>query len=84
MRKVISVKAFDYYLICTLDDGNSYKYNMNFVLLRSGEMILPLRDISFFKKVYIESGALGWPNGYEIHGDTVERDGEKISSEIAS
>ena len=82
MRKVISVETFDYYLICKLDDGNAYRYDMNFVLLRSGEMILPLRDSSFFKKVYIESGALAWTNGYEIHGDTIQRDGQILSSEM--
>ena len=84
MRKVISIKAFDHYLICTLDDGNTYKYDMSFVLIRSGDMILPLKEVSFFKKVFIESGTLAWPNGYDIHANTVERDGQKISSEIAS
>ena len=84
MRKVISVKLFDYYLICDLDDGNTYKYDMNFILQRKGEMILPLKDLDFFKKVFIESGTLAWPNGYDIHGNTIERDGQKISSEISS
>lgn len=84
MKKVISVKAFDFYLVCTLDDGQSFKYDMSFIKLRNGEMILPLKDASFFKKVFIDSGALAWPNGYEIHGNTIARDGEKLSGEIAS
>lgn len=84
MRKVVSVKAFDHYLICELDDGNTYKYDMSFLLQRKGEMILPLKDLVFFKKVFIESGTLAWPNGYDIHGNTIERDGQKTSSEIAS
>ncbi len=84
MRKIISVKAFDYYLICDLDDGNTYKYDMSFLLQRKGEMVLPLKDLDFFKKVFIESGTLAWPNGYDIHGNTIERDGQKTSSEIAS
>lgn len=79
MRKVISVKAFDHYLVCDLDDGNTYKYDMSFLLQRSGEMIVPLRSIDFFKKVFIDSGALAWPNDYNIHANTVERDGHKIS-----
>ncbi len=84
MRKVISVKAFDHYLICDLDDGNTYKYDMSFILQRTGEMVLPLKDLVFFKRVFIESGALAWPNGYDIHANTVLRDGQKISNEIAS
>lgn len=84
MRKVISVNAFDRYLICELDDGNTYKYDMSFIFKKTGEMVLPLRDLDFFKKVFIESGALAWPNGYDIHANTVVRDGQKISTEIAS
>ena len=84
MRKVASVKAFDYYLICELDDGNTYKYDMSFLLQRKGEMILPLKELDFFKKVFIESGTLAWPNGYDIHGNTIAREGQKVSSEIAS
>jgi hypothetical protein len=47
-------------------------------------MILPLRSINYFQKVFIESGALAWLNGYDIHADTVARDGKKISTDIAS
>ncbi len=84
MRKIISVKAFDYYLICELDNHTTYKYDMAFVLKKTGDMILPLQDLNFFKKVFIESGSLAWPNGYDIHANTVARDGQKISNEIAS
>lgn len=84
MKKVISVKAFEHYLICELDDNLTYKYDMSFILQRNGSMTLPLRDLAFFKKVFIESGALAWPNGYDIHADTVARDGQKLSKEIAS
>ena len=84
MRKIISIKAFDYYLICILDDGTTYKYDMSFVLQRTGDMISPLRDLNFFKKVFIETGSLTWPNGYDIHANTVAREGQKISNEIAS
>lgn len=85
MRKIISVKPYDdYSLICELDGGSVYKYDMSFLLKKTGEMIIPLKDIDYFKKVFIESGTLAWPNGYDIHGNTIERDGQKITSEIAS
>lgn len=84
MRKVISVKAFDYYLICALDDGTTYKYDMSFVIQRTGNMVLPLQDLDFFKKVFIETGSLAWPNGYDIHANTIARDGQKISSKIVA
>jgi hypothetical protein len=79
MRKVISVEAFDHFLVCNLDDGNTYMYDMSFILKRTGEMVLPLRSIDFFKRVFIDSGALAWPNDYNIRANTIERDGHIIS-----
>jgi hypothetical protein len=35
------------------------------ILQRSGTMIEPLKDPSFFARVFIEDGALTWPNGYD-------------------
>ena len=48
---------------------------MSFVKIDNGEMIEPLKILSFFKKVYLEYGSLAWPNGYDIHVNTVLRDG---------
>ncbi len=84
MRNVLSVKAFDHFLICELDDGNTYQYDMSFVLTRDSEMTIPLKDITFFKKVFIESGALAWPNGYDIHANSVLRDGKIVQEKSAS
>jgi hypothetical protein len=36
-----------------------------------GPMAAPLRDPSFFSLVFIEDGALTWPNGYDIDPVTV-------------
>jgi hypothetical protein len=81
MKNVVNIIVEDFYLVCELDDGNLYRYNMDFIKTKNGQAILPLKDIHFFKKVFIESGALAWPNGYEIHGDTVARDGELLQNE---
>jgi hypothetical protein len=83
MKHVLSVQAFEHYLICDLDDGQSYKYDMNFVFKKTGEMIEPLKEMSFFKKVFIDSGALAWPNGYEIHANTVHRDGTVFLKKVS-
>ncbi len=32
---------------------------------RSGAMIEPLKDSAYFARVFIEDGALTWPNGYD-------------------
>ena len=84
MRNVISVKAEDFTLTCELDNGKTYFYDMSFIKNSCGEMLQPLKDPIFFNKVFIESGALARPNGYDIHGNTVERDGQILSNEEAS
>lgn len=84
MKKILSVTPFDHYLICELNDGNRYQYDMSFVLSRDSEMTLALRDVSFFKRVFIESGSLASPNGYDIHANTIVRDGKIIQENSAS
>jgi len=80
MNKIIKIEAFDFYLICTLSNGEVYKFDMNFVKTDNSEMTKPLQDINFFKKVFIELGSLTWPNGYDIHVSTIVTDGEFIKS----
>ena len=78
-RKVIDVKAMDdFTLECLMENGDVYKYDMSFLKNGKGEVTRPLRDINLFKKVWIEYGALEWPSGYGIHGDTVAREGVLI------
>lgn len=83
MNKVIAVEAFDYYLECELSSGKKYKYDLSDIPFSDKEMLQPLKDLSFFKKVFIELGALAWPNGYEIHADSIVRDGTLISDKAS-
>jgi hypothetical protein len=77
MRKITNIAVNNYFIICTLDNGEKYCYDMNFVKTENHEMLKPLRDINFFKKVYLEYGSLAWPNGYDIHVNTIIREGKK-------
>ena len=80
MKKIIRVEALEHFLECEMDNGDTFKFDMSFVLKSEGEMVQALRDLSFFKKVFIELGAITWPNGYDIHADTIIADGELIKS----
>ena len=72
IRKILKVTAMnDYSLECEMENGEIYKYDMSFILESSGSMIKPLRDINFFKKVFIELGCLTWPNGFNTDGGSV-------------
>lgn len=36
------------------------------LLKRSGPLLEPLRDEAYFKRLFIDAGALSWPNGLEL------------------
>ncbi len=80
MRKITEIKINKpKTILCTLDNGESIEYSMGFIDADSSEMVIPLKDPAFFSKVFIEYGSLSWPNGYDIHVNTVIRDGVKLS-----
>jgi len=84
MKKIISVEVLkNHILSCTLSDKNSYLYDMSFVKIENSTMTRPLADPVFFAKVFLENGHLTWPNGYDIHADTVALDGVPIESEAS-
>ena len=79
IRKVLDVIANDdFTLTCEMENGESYHYDMSFVHEETGLAIEPLRDIAMFQKVWVDHGALEWPCGYGIHGNTVVREGKII------
>ena len=36
-----------------------------FINRESGPMLEPLKDLAYFARVFIDDGALTWPNGYD-------------------
>ena len=79
MRKIINVKALYFILECEMENGEVFQYDMNYVKSENSPMISPLKDLDFFQKVFLELGSLSWPNGYEIHANTVASEGVLIS-----
>ena len=85
IRKILDVTANDNFsLICEMENGEVYLYDMSFVKEEEGAVIEPLRDINLFKQVWVDYGALEWPNGYGIHGDTVVREGTLMKKVAAA
>ena len=80
IRKIIDVKAMDNFTLeCEMENGEIYRYDMSFILTDNAPMIEPLKNIDFFKRVWLEYGALEWPNGFGIHGKTIVRDATPVS-----
>ena len=86
IRRIVDVKAAEgFTLRCEMENGDVYKYDMLRIIEGPGLMVLPLRKFYFFEQVYLgRFGHLAWPNGYEIHANTVVRDGKLISSDAAA
>ncbi len=71
----------DYRLLITFEDGVKKTYDLKDKL--EGYYFEPLKDPEMFKKVYIEAGALAWPNGAGICHDEIYRNGIDVARKIA-
>lgn len=67
MIDVSSVKSLGgYKLRVGFSDGLIGVHDFSDIAGRNGEMVRPLKDPSFFARVFVELGALAWPNGYDL------------------
>lgn len=47
-------------------DGKEGIFDGRELLQRSGPLLEPLRDEAFFARLFVDAGALCWPNGLEL------------------
>lgn len=47
-------------------DGKEGEFDGTTLLQRTGSLLDPLRDETYFTRFFIDSGALCWPNGLEL------------------
>src|ERR1039457_6538241 len=67
MIDVISVKPVGVFrLRVVFSDGLAGVHDFSATVARSGEMVQPLKDSAFFARVFVELGALTWPNGFDL------------------
>ncbi len=67
MIKVIEARyCGNFQVALTFSDGAEGLFNGREFLQRQGPLIDPLRDESFFRRVFTDAGALCWPNGLEL------------------
>ena len=66
MLKVRRVRYLgDHRLIIEFSDDTVGERDFSFVREKTGPMAEPLKDPAYFARVFIEDGALTWPNGYD-------------------
>ena len=67
MVKVIKLEPLDgYRLWVRFSDGSEGIRDYADMIAEGGPMVEPLRDKSFFDKVFIAFGVPSWPNGYDV------------------
>lgn len=60
-------------LLLTFSDGSATHWSAADLIARDTVMTRPLTDPTFFRRAFIESGALAWPNGLELSADALHR-----------
>ena len=64
---VVSVKPVGVdKLRVAFSDGSAGVHDFSATVARDGQMVRPLKDPAFFGRVFIELGALSWPNGFDL------------------
>ena len=59
------------------NDGSYGVHDFTALVSRPGEMREPLREPDYFQRVFLESGAPTWPNGYDMAPEWLRREMEK-------
>ena len=67
MIDVTSVRPMGgFRLRVAFSDGFAGVHDFSSTVARDGEMVRPLKDAAFFARVFVELGALTWPNGFDL------------------
>jgi hypothetical protein len=67
MVKVTKVRALDERrLWLRFSNGREGVRDFSDLFAKGGVMVEPLRDPAMFSRVFIELGALAWPNGFDL------------------
>jgi hypothetical protein len=67
MIKITRAKYLgDFQIELSFSDGKAGVFDGKQLLQRKGTLLEPLRDEPFFKRFFVEVGALSWPHGLEL------------------
>jgi hypothetical protein len=55
-------------------DGSEGTHDFSALVSEPGPMVEPLRDESYFARVFLELGAPTWPNGFDISLEWLRRE----------
>lgn len=74
MIKLVSIRpAGDAALDLDFSDGAAGRWSAEALIARDTELTRPLADPTYFRRAFIEAGALCWPNGLELSAPGLHR-----------
>ena len=74
LPKIVRVKPLGgYRLELVFNDGAKGAFDFSWIFDLVGPMKEPLRDEAYFTRVFLENGALSWPNGFDLSPWNVRR-----------
>ncbi|MEC4750157.1 DUF2442 domain-containing protein [Methylomicrobium sp. Wu6] len=78
MIKIIRAKHIDQKILRVYFSDNSWgDYDLQPLIDRQTELVLPLNDDAYFQQFFLELGALCWPNGLELSPGGIHRNLEE-------
>jgi hypothetical protein len=74
MIRLVSMRpAGDAALDLAFSDGAAGHWSADALIARDTELTRPLADPAYFRRAFIEAGALCWPNGLELSAPGLHR-----------
>jgi hypothetical protein len=74
MIKLTSIEpSGDSALALRFSDGSHGLWSAAGLIARDTELTRPLADAAYFRRAFIEGGALAWPNGLELSAQSLHR-----------
>ena len=91
MSEIVHVRRIkrlsDYRLKVWFTDGLAGEWDFSDLARERGPMVEPFKDPAYFGRVFIEMGALTWPNGFDWSPEALHADmaaAGVLSSETAA
>jgi hypothetical protein len=77
LTKVLRLKKLDdFQLRIRFNDGSEGVHDFTAMVSAAGALLEPLRDQSYFARVFLEFDASTWPNGFDIAPEWLRREME--------
>lgn len=77
LTKVTDFKFLgDFRIAVSFSNGTQGMHDFSALIATGGAAVAPLKDADYFRRGFLEFGALTWPNGFDISPEWLRREME--------